>query len=73
MASIFPALETAFEIVSARTANHRPTVIVSPYAAEKIKALYSVLYKKIERAAGDRLISIDPDESKDFTIKRALA
>ena len=67
------ALETAFEIVSARTANHRPTVIVSPYAAEKIKALYSVLYKKIERAAGDRLISIDPDEGKDFTIKRALA
>ena len=67
------ALEPAFETVSARPASHRPTVLVSPYAAEKIKALYSVLYKKIERAAGDRLISIDPDEGKDFTIKRALA
>ena len=67
------ALETAFEIVSARTANHRPTVIVSPYAAEKIKALYSVLYKKIERAAGDQLISVDPDEEKDFTNKHISA
>ncbi len=61
------ALETAFEIVSARVANKRPTVLASPYTAEKINALYSVLFKKIVRAAGDLLISIDPDESKDYT------
>ena len=64
------ALETAFEIISARTANKRPTVLASPYTAEKINALYSVLFKKIARAAGGRLISIDPDETKDYTAKR---
>lgn len=61
------ALETAFEIVSARTANKLPTVLASPYTAERINALYSVLFKKIVRAAGDLLISIDPDENKDYT------
>ena len=61
------ALETAFEIVSARVANKRPTVLASPYTAEKINALYSVLFKKIVRAAGELLISIDPDENKDYT------
>ena len=64
------ALETAFEIISARTANKLPTVLASPYTAEKINALYSVLFKKIARAAGGRLISIDPDETKDYTAKR---
>lgn len=67
------ALEIAFEIISARTANKLPTVLASPYTAEKINALYSVLFKKIARAAGDRLISIDPDERKDFTNKHISA
>lgn len=61
------ALETAFEIISARTTNKCPTVLASPYTAEKINDLYSVLFKKIIRAAGKRLISIDPDETKDYT------
>lgn len=61
------ALETAFEIVSARTANKRPTVLASPYKAEKINDLYPVLFKRIARAAGDRLISIDQDDAKDYT------
>ena len=59
--------ETAFEIISARTTNKCPTVLASPYTAEKINDLYSVLFKKIIRAAGKRLISIDPDETKDYT------
>ena len=66
------ALETAFEIISARTANKRPTVLASPYTAEGIEGFYSVLFKKISRAAGDRLISIDPDERKDFLAAKAV-
>lgn len=67
------SIETAFEIISARTANRRPTVLAGPYTAEEIDRMYHILFKKIARAAGDRLISIDPDENKEFTIKRALA
>ena len=66
------SLETAFEIISARTANKRPTVLVGPYTAEEINRMYPVMFKKISRAAGDRLISIDPDERKDFSAVKAV-